>query len=420
MKRPCIAGFRGRGMLTFPIVILGIAILSACTPTPTPFSISQPSTQCQSGHAAGFLSTSHSELVDASGCVVYLTGVSWFGFETSTFAPHGLWARNWLDMLKQIKRTGFNTIRLPFTNQLFDPASKPLGINYQLNPDLKGLRGLALLDRFIRGAGSQGLKIILDRHDPTADLRPDLWYTGQVSQARWIQDWVMLAQHYRDNDTIIGADLANEPHGQATWGDGNPSTDWHLAAEQAGNAIQAVNPDWLIIVEGIEQYHGDTYWWGGNLEGAARYPVRLSRPNKLVYSAHDYGPQVYPQSWFQAANFPHNLPAVWEKHWGYLQKQGTAPVLLGEFGGRSMGQDAEGVWQRSLVNFLKTNGMSYAYWSWNPDSGDTGGILQDNWKTVNQSKLDILSAYQWPLLGQPGSSTKGQTGDAGAISQAYH
>jgi len=65
-----------------------------------------------------------------------------------------------------------------------------------------------------------------------------------------------------------------------------------------------------------------------------------------------------------------------------------------------MGQDAGGVWQRSLVAFLKAHNISYMYWSWNPDSGDTGGILQDDWKTVNQAKLRILSAYQWPVLGQ--------------------
>jgi endoglucanase len=430
MKRSCIAGFTGRSMLAPSVVILGIVILSACTPNSVSLSekVSIPfsqgdSTKCQSGHSVGFLSTSHGELVDASGCVVHLSGVNWFGFETSTFAPHGLWARNWQDMLKQIAQTGFNTIRLPYTNQLFDPASKPLGINYQLNPDLKGLQGLALMDRIIQGAGKLGLKIILDRHDPTADLRPQMWYTGQCPQARWIQDWVMLAQHYRGNKTIIGADLANEPHGTVTWGDGNPSTDWRLAAEQAGNAILSVSPDWLIIVEGIDTFQGDSYWWGGNLEGAARFPVRLSRPDKLVYSAHDYGPEVSWQKWFQVSNpadLTHILPAIWQKHWAYLQKNGTAPVFVGEFGGSSMGQDAEGVWQRTLVSFLKTNNINYAYWSWNPDSGDTGGILQNDWKTVNQSKLDVLSAYQWPMLDQPQSGASNHSGNAGAITNAYH
>ena len=385
-------------MIAFSVFILVILILYVWKSTYLPV-LEGAHAQCPLRHPVGFFSTFHGELVDATRCEVHLTGVNWFGFETSTFAPHGLQVRNWQDMLNQIAGTGFNTIRLPYSNQLFDPASTPQGINYKLNPDLKGLSGLALLDKIIQGARSRGLKVILDRHDTTADVRPELWYTDHVPQTRWIQDWVMLARHYRESDTVIGADLANEPHGPATWGSGNASTDWRLAAQQAGNAILAANPQWLILVEGIEQYQGDSYWWGGNLEGARQFPVTLSVPDKLVYSAHDYGPEIYNQSWFQAPNFPHNLPTVWQQHWAYLQMDGIAPVLVGEFGGRSMGQDAGGVWQRSLVDFLKAHAINYTYWAWNPDSGDTGGILQDNWTTVNQAKLDILNAYQWPLQG---------------------
>ena len=402
-------------MLALSVFILGIVILYAWKPVYSPF-LERAHAQCPPGHPAGFLSTLHGELVDATNCEVHLTGVNWFGFETSTFAPHGLWVRNWQDMLNQIARTGFNTIRLPYSNQLFDAASTPQGIDYKLNPDLKGLSGLALMDKMIQGARSRGLKVILDRHDTTADVRPELWYTDHVPETRWMQDWVMLARHYRGNDTVIGADLANEPHGPATWGDGNASTDWRLAAQQAGNAILAANPEWLIIVEGIEQYHGDSYWWGGNLEGARQFPVNLSEPDKLVYSAHDYGPEIYEQSWFQAPNFPNNLPTVWQQHWAYLQMESNAPVLVGEFGGRSMGQDAGGVWQRSLVDFLKAHAINYTYWAWNPDSGDTGGILQDDWTTVNQAKLHILNAYQWPMQGQSDASTNSR---AGAILNAY-
>jgi endoglucanase len=422
MRYPCLAGLWRKSTLFFCVAILLILIPTACT-SPAPLPISQKSSDpsCQTDHQTGFLKTLHGGLVDASGCKVVLTGVNWFGFETSTFAPHGLQVRNYQDMLKQMVQLGFNTIRLPYTNQLFDPASKPQGINFQLNPDLKGLQGLALMDRIIQGAGRVGLRVILDRHDPTADQRPPLWYSDQMPQTRWIQDWVMLAQHYRGNTTIIGADLANEPHGPATWGDGNPSTDWHMAAEQAGNAILAVNPNWLIIVEGIEQYHGDAYWWGGNLEGAEQYPVRLSVPDKLVYSAHDYGPELYVQQWFQVpklSDLAQTLPIVWLKHWAYLAKSGV-PVFVGEFGGNSLGQDAEGMWQRTLVYFMKINSISYTYWSWNPDSGDTGGILQNDWKTVNQSKIDLLSAYEWPMLGQPESRTGSHSKNSSDIASAY-
>src|SRR4051794_5091693 len=41
-------------------------------------------------------------IVDARGHEVVLTGVNWFGLETGTFAPHGLWTRNWTQMLDQM------------------------------------------------------------------------------------------------------------------------------------------------------------------------------------------------------------------------------------------------------------------------------------------------------------------------------
>lgn len=327
-----------------------------------------------------------------------MTGVNWFGMETATFAPHGLWSRNWQDMLKQIAATGFNTIRLPFSNELFDPASLPGSIDFTKNPELKGLTGLELMDRIIEGAAEQRLVVVLDRHRPSADAQSQLWYTDRVSERRWIEDWTMLADRYKSEAAVVGADLHNEPHGTASWGDGRRETDWRLAAERAGNAILAANPDWLVIVEGIERVGDDFYWWGGNLAAARQYPVRLSRPDKLVYSAHDYGPQVYPQRWFADPNFPRNLAAVWDRHWAWLRREGVAPVFVGEFGGRSVGQDPEGIWQRQLVDFLKVSGLSYAYWAWNPDSGDTGGILKDDWLTVDQAKLAVLASYQWPRL----------------------
>ena len=350
---------------------------------------------------SGPLRTDGGNIVDADGRVVRITGINWFGLETSTFAPQGLWARGLNEMLDQMVQSGFNTIRLPYCNQLFESGSTPNGIDFQKNPDLQGLSGLQIMDQVIQRAGERGLKVILDRHRPTAAAQSELWYTDQVSEQRWIDDWVMLASRYRGNPTVIGADLHNEPHGPATWGDGNPRTDWRAAAERAGNAVLQANPDWLIFVEGIEHQADDWYWWGGNLALAGQLPVQLSVPNKLVYEAHDYGPGVSSQKWFQSPDFPTNLETLWNSHWAYLKLNGTAPVLIGEFGGRSVGNDAEGIWQRRLVSYLQSNGFDYTYWCWNPNSGDTGGVLEDNWTTLNPAKLAILQAYQWPPLGSP-------------------
>jgi endoglucanase len=355
-------------------------------PTPTPIPL-----------GTGPLRADGGTLLDAGGRQVRLTGVNWSGMETSGFAPLGLNNRNVDAMLDQVAAAGFNTLRLPFSNELLGPAVKPMAVNFAINPTLNGLNGLGLLDYMVNGAGRRGIRVILDRHRPTADAQTELWYTSKVPEERWIQDWVTLAQRYRGNGAVIGADLSNEPHGAATWGDDNMATDWRLAAERAGNAILDANPDWLIIVEGVQRTGTDTYWWGGNLSLASQWPVRLSRPERLVYSAHDYGPDESGQTWLQAANFPLNLPGVWRSRWAYLVQDNIAPVLVGEFGGRSIWGDPEGIWQRSLINFLASGGFSYTYWVWNPDAW-IGGLLLDDRGTLNQPKIDLLRPSQAPLF----------------------
>ncbi len=345
----------------------------------------------------GYWHTSGRQLLDSNGQQVRMTGINWFGAETSNFSPHGLWTRGYKDMLDQIKSLKYNTLRLPYTNQLFDSGSAPNSIDYSKNPDLQGLTGLQILDKIIDYAGRIGLKVVLDRHRPDAGGQSALWYTDAYPESRWISDWEMLARHYAGNTTVIGADLHNEPHAPACWGCGDQSKDWRLAAERAGNAILAVNSNWLIIVEGVDGYNGDNYWWGGNLQGAAQYPVRLNVPNRLVYSAHDYATSVYPQPWFDDPAFPSNMAAIWDKNWGHLYKNNVAPVLLGEFG-TTLTDPRDQTWLRTLMAYLGTgaSGMSFTFWSWNPNSGDTGGILNGDWTTVNTAKQSYLDPY---LLG---------------------
>jgi endoglucanase len=368
----------------------------------------------------GWWHTDGAQILDGNNRPVRIAGVNWFGFETNTFVVHGLQRRNYKSMLDQIKSLGYNTVRLPYSNQLFDPGSKPSSIDYGLNPDLQGLQGLQLMDKIINYATSIGLRIILDQHRPDASGQSRLWYTSAYPESRWISDWVMLAQHYKTNPLVIGGDLHNEPATPACWGCGQQNIDWQAAAQRAGNAILAVNPNWLIFVEGIDCYggtagqsNGDCYWIGGNLEGVQDHPVQLSVAHRLVYSVHDYPASVFNQPWFSAANYPANLPSIWDKHWGYIQKQGIAPVWVGEFGSRlATARDQQ--WFSSLVTYLGTgaHGINWTYWAWNPDSSDTGGILQDDWQTVNSAKQDLLKPILFPLNGSstmhtatPGSAT---------------
>jgi len=342
------------------------------------------------------LSTAGAKIVDAKGKAVVLRGVSWFGMETETHLPHGLWARGYKKTLQQIHDLGFNLIRLPFSLQALR-SGKISGIDFNKgsNRDLQGKTPLEALDLIIAEAQRRQLLILLDFHRLNDREIPELWYGDGFTENDWIGAWRMLALRYRRQKNVIGADLKNEPHGRASWGTGDLKTDWRLAAERAGNAILKVNPDWLIVVEGIEKnVPGQKlpgHWWGGNLEGVRKFPVRLSAPNKLVYSPHEYGPGVHHAKWFDEASFPNNLTRRWETGFYYIVREGIAPVLVGEFGGRKVdSKSKEGIWQRRFVDFIKQKELGFVYWCWNPNGGDTGGLVKNDWQTVESDKLKLL------------------------------
>jgi aryl-phospho-beta-D-glucosidase BglC (GH1 family) len=360
-----------------------------------------------------FLHVQGNRLLDAQGKSVRLTGVNWFGLETSNEAPHGIWVRDYRSMLKQIHDLGFNSLRLPWSNAIMRPGAAAVSVTTvgedpydhtnPINGDLVGKTPLQIMDAVIAAAGDVGLRIILDNHsrEPDAYDKEELWWSAKTSEQQWIADWVTLATKYKGNSTVVGFDLDNEPHGASTWGTGVIATDWNSAAERCGNAIQAVNPDALIIVEGVSIVGTDVYWWGGNLSAVRTAPIHLSHPEKLVYSTHEYGPEVHDQTWFSDATFPANLAKVWDQHFDFIMTQGIGHLLLGEFGikDRTADVNKSGQWFDTL---LKTVGSTYSwtFWCWNPNSGDTEGILQTDWLTPQQWKMDALKPYLAPMIGK--------------------
>ncbi|MGW2398071.1 cellulase family glycosylhydrolase [Kitasatospora sp. NPDC001664] len=357
---------------------------------------------------SGYWHTNGRQLLDEANRPVRIAGVNWFGFETANYVPHGLWTRDYKSMIDQIKSLGYNAIRLPYSDDLFKGTS-PAGLNTSggLNADLQGLNSLQVMDKIVDQAGAAGLKVILDRHRPDANGQSALWYTAAVPESTWIAHLSALATRYAGKPTVIGIDLHNEPHDPACWGCGDPALDWRLAAERAGNAVLAANPQLLVFVEGNQTFNGSSYWWGGNLQGAAQYPVRLDVPNRLVYSVHDYATSVAQQSWFDDPSFPANMPGVWDRNWGYLFQQNVAPVWVGEFG-TTLQAAVDQKWLKALVQYMRptaqhgADSISWTFWSWNPNSGDTGGILNDDWTTVNTTKDAYLTDVKAPGFGSPG------------------
>ncbi len=339
--------------------------------------------------------------VTYEGRKIALFGVNWFGAETQDHTVHGLWSRDYRDMIDQIKELGFTAVRLPFCPSTLDDVSTS-GISFYgssgpINQDLTGLKSLAVLDKVVLALDEAGIYILFDHHRPDCNAISELWYTSTYSETAWIADLVFVAKRYREISHFIGIDLKNEPHGAATWGRNNKDTDWDSAAERAAAAILDANPDILIFVEGIQDNAGDycedadNHWWGGNLAPFACAPLNIPS-EKLVFSPHVYGPDVYAQPYFDDSDFPDNLPAIWDAHFGFLGARGYT-LAPGEFGGKygHGGDPDDKTWQNAIVDyFIDREICNFFYWSWNPNSGDTGGILKDDWISVWTDKVSNL------------------------------
>ena len=75
-------------------------------------------------------------------------------------------------------------------------------------------------------------------------------------------------------------------------------------------------------------------------------------------------------------------------------------MLVGEFGTK-LATTSDQQWLTALASYLGTgvDGIHWTFWAWNPNSADTGGILNDDWQTVNQAKQAVLVPLQFRLGG---------------------
>jgi endoglucanase len=374
-------------------------VLAACSPE-TIVAVTTSATSKDSGTdvpvapgGTGY-HTSGPSIVDGTGTPITLHGVTWFGLETNSYSPHGLCCKPLRTLVEEIASLGFDTIRLPWSSELLQAGS--LGNNVAGEPELDGRSGLDVMDAVIAEAARNHLKVILSRHLGPGQHPTTVWFDATYGEADAIRDWQRLATHYLGNPAVIGCDLQSDLGKKATWGEGDPMYDWRAAAERIGNAILQVNPDVLVIVEGVETVGTTNYWRGGNLRGVMNAPVRLSPANHVVYATQDFPSSVSDQPpggvpWIASdPTFPQNLPAVWDANWGYLKEKNVAPVLLVGFGtAYATASDQE--WLKTLIGYVQTHDLSFSYWALNPESADALGLVTgDTWDGVHQEVLDVL------------------------------
>ncbi len=341
---------------------------------------------------------------------IALHGLNWFGMETTDRAPHGLWTgRTVPDFLSQIRELGFTALRLPLSPQVLRPGYQTA--SWAQNPGQYPADAFAGLLYFLEEARKADLYVLLDFHtyDPNriGGGLPGKPFGDGYTREDWLTDLRRMAEIALSFPNVIGIDLCNEPHA-LTW------SEWKELALQGASVILEANPFIIVAVEGVGNASDNGGWpafWGENLTEAYFNPlvrewnvylplvmggggstsaapeVSASLLGHILYLPHAYGPSVAWQPYFDAPNFPSNMPQIWETHFGRLKDH--FPLGIGEFGGRYEGKDK--IWQDAFVDYMLARDIRiFFYWALNPNSGDTGGILLDDWRTVHEGKMALL------------------------------
>jgi hypothetical protein len=165
---------------------------------------------------------------------------------------------------------GLNSIRIPFGYRRFEDDARPFVLKDE---------GFRELDRALQACAKHGLYAVLDLHAVPGSQNQH-WhsdnsthvagYWGQAQfQDRMVHLWEAIADRYRDNPTVAGYNLLNEP-GDRSGTALKPFYDRTIAA------IRAIDPLHVIFLDGNRYATDFTPFASAELH-----------PN-TVYSAHDY------------------------------------------------------------------------------------------------------------------------------------
>ena len=372
-----------------------------------------------------WLTTDGDKIVDMNGTEVWLTGCNWFGYNTGSNLFDGVWACSLDDSLESIADHGFNLLRVPMSAELLlqwkNGEYPEANYNHAYNEYLDGLNSLEIWDHVLDVCEANGIKVMVDIHSVNTDAMghmAPLWYTSDFSEDDYFEALDWISARYANNDTIVAYDLKNEPHGKASedehaiWNDSDDANNWKAAAETAGNIILDNNPNALIVIEGIQIYpidpvandftstNDDDYynsWWGGNLRAVADYPIDFGsdeRNAQIVYSPHDYGPAVYAQPWFEGGfTYDSLMDDYWYDAWLYIDATETAPLLIGEWGGFMTGDNL--TWMEYMRQLIADYHLNHTFWCFNANSGDTGGLVLDDFTTWDTEKYEFVKEVLW-------------------------
>lgn len=249
--------------------------------------------------------------------------------------------------IKRIKKMGANCVRLPF--------------NYRLIANDKAWN---YLDQAIKWCKKADIYCILDLHAAPGAQNVD-WHSDSDGRARlWSQKkfqrqylgiWRRIACRYKNETTIAGYDLINEPVPK------NPKV---LAKfyRRIVKEIRKVDKNHILFLE--------AHNYGQELKVLGKPPAK-----NIVYSIHVYQPINFTFNFQPHLRYPGIIDGRrWDRnevrsyivHYHELAEKWQVPIFVGEFGVnyRSPRYSGELRYLRDVLESFRKFGFHWTYWSY--------------------------------------------------------
>ena len=223
----------------------------------------------------GFIRRQGTQLVDGQGNPFTFEGIA-FGNENWLGNPDPINNDHSAIDFQRVKDMGMNSVRFYLNYKWFESDRNP----YEYKES-----GWRWLDKNIAWAKRNDISLVLNMHVPQGGYQSlgngDALWTKPENQNRLAALWKTIANRYKNETTIAGYGLVNEPIPRGS------VKDWQTLAQKLANNIRQVDKNHLLFVEsiiGIDSPAGVTY--GGTVE---RNMIKINDPN-TVYEFHFYSP----------------------------------------------------------------------------------------------------------------------------------
>jgi endoglucanase len=227
-----------------------------------------------------------------------------------------------------LKRIGVNSVRVPFNYRLFT--------NEDYLGDNDSSRGFHLLDNVIKWCKKEGLYVILDMHcapgGQTGDNIDDGWgypflFESETSKQLTISIWRKIADRYKNEKTVMGYDLLNEPIA-------------HYFDVAALNPL--LEPFYKVLVKEIRAVDKHHIVFLGGAQWDTNFKI-FGEPfdSNVVYTFHKYKGAPNQESIQRFVDFR-------EKH--------NVPIYAGETG------ENTDEWIMSFRKLLEENNIGWHFW----------------------------------------------------------